>query len=101
MATLARNVDAVDLSDLTTAKRTGPAEWVSAGVLDIPFDRVLTTVEVAAITLRLTNKTNDLAILCGNLDTFLATASPTSTQVVSAFKDLIRLYRAQTDRGQS
>lgn len=53
ITTVARPVDDVDLSDLTTAVRTGPAVWTDDG-LDIPFDRDLTPDEVAAVVLRLT-----------------------------------------------
>ena len=52
--TVARSVDDTDLSDLTTAKRTGPAMWTENG-LEIPFSRTLTDSEVAAITRRLTS----------------------------------------------
>jgi hypothetical protein len=53
LPTVARSVDDTDLSDLTTAARTGPAVWADDGSLDIPFDRDLTDTEVAAISNRL------------------------------------------------
>jgi hypothetical protein len=53
LGTVARPVDDVDFSDLTTATRTGPAVWLEDGGLEIPFDQDLTDTEVAAVVNRL------------------------------------------------
>lgn len=53
ITTLARAADDVDLADLTTAVRTGPATWTDTG-LDLPLDRDLTATEEADVIRRLT-----------------------------------------------
>lgn len=52
-AELRRSPDDVDLSDLTTASRTGEPVWLEDGTLDIPFDRPLSADEQALIRRRL------------------------------------------------
>lgn len=55
---LARPAD-VDVSDLTDARRTGPARWLDANTLEIPFDAEPTDIEREAITRRLLTRDDD------------------------------------------
>ena len=71
VATLARAAD-VDVSDLTTAKRTGRARWVSPTRLSIPFDKDPTPAEVAAIRRRLTTATPEEEALVASMESSLA-----------------------------
>jgi hypothetical protein len=49
-------VDDIDFSDLITAERTGPAVWVSEGVLEIPLSVEPTPEQAVAIRTRLTTR---------------------------------------------
>lgn len=99
----ARDVDSLDLSDLTTAQRTGPARWVGEDRLEVPFDRDLTADEAEAVRVRITseNGTSDtenlrraaLAAFRANRD-YLAVASPTSAQVRDQVAALTRQMQA-------
>lgn len=87
-----RPVDDTDLSDLTTAKRLGPAAWASDGVLEIPFDRPLTDAETAAIERRLTTRDGDEEQQRATLEAYLSLTSPTTAQTRDALRALIRRY---------
>ena len=92
--TLVRPAD-VDVSDLTTAKRTGLPEWVKDGVLEIPFDRRLSGVEVAAVKLRLTTADAAEEALHRQLAAYLTVKDPSATQTAAQVKALTRLVLAE------
>lgn len=59
VGSLARNVDATDLSDLTASVRTGPATWGEDGTLMIPFDLEPSAAEQLLIRRRLVTRDAD------------------------------------------
>lgn len=91
VTTVARPVDQTDLSDLTTARRTGPATWTEDGQLDIPFSRALTPTEVAAIVTRLTTVDSGEETLRKACETFLKLDAPTAEQTSAQVKVLTRI----------
>lgn len=99
---VARDVDSTDLSDLTTAMRTGPAVWSNGG-LEIPFDRELTQSEVDAIALRLTTSDSAEEADHQKLVDYLAKTSPTAAEQRAHLKIvtrlLLRVLDAQTSGG--
>jgi len=90
--TVARSVDDTDLSDLTTAKRTGPAMWTENG-LEIPFSRTLTDSEVAAITRRLTSADGAEEQLRAVL-----TSSSTTSDTAALLRALAQMVLRLSDR---
>ncbi len=97
---LPRAADQVDLSGATTAKRTGPAWFGADGRLEIPFDRTLTTTEVAAVTKLLTAPSDAVATWRGQVQDYLAVTTPTTAQNTAAIKNLARLLLDVLDRQQ-
>lgn len=106
---LARPVDDTDLSDLTTARRTGPARWVpdEVNVLEIPFDRDLTATEQEAVLLRLTTPTQEaetqqqtLEEVAATLAAYLAAPSTSPAQDKAQIKALTRAVVAVIARFQ-
>lgn len=99
---LARPAD-VDLSDLTTARPTGPARWIGPDRLVIPMDAEPTAEEAEAIRVRLTspNGTSDtetlrrqaLAAFRANR-AYLNLAAPTSAEVRDQVAALTRQVNA-------
>jgi hypothetical protein len=75
ISNLARPAD-TDVSDLTSAKRTGSPIWTEDGGLEIPFDRVLTPAEVKAITVRLTSATPTAESFRATAASYLALSNP-------------------------
>ena len=59
LTTVARPVDLLDFSDLTDCNRTGPAEWVSEGILEIPFAPDPSPEEAARIVIRITSASEE------------------------------------------
>lgn len=99
---LARPAD-TDLSDLTSARPTGPARWIGPDRLEIPMDAEPTPEEADAIRVRLTseNGTSDTEQLRRQALTayranreYLALAAPTSTQVRDQVAALTRQMQA-------
>jgi hypothetical protein len=85
LGTVARPVDDVDFSDLTTATRTGPAVWLEDGGLEIPFDRDLTDAEVAAVVNRLLTPDAAKEEIRRVLTGYLANPAPTPTETQAAW----------------
>lgn len=85
------NVDDVDFSDVTTAVRTGPAVWAEDGTLDIPFDRDLTAVELAAVRRRLESRTTVLEGLREGCEAYLDLPTPTAAQNAAQLKRMTRV----------
>lgn len=98
---LSRPVDDLDFSDITSARRTGPARWSGENELEIPFDRPLTAAEETAVRRRVvaTDDTEEQlyalldAAISGNAD-FLALSSPTAAQNAAQVKALTRQVQA-------
>ncbi len=97
---LARPADDVDLSSVTTAKRTGPAVWVAPGSLEVPFSRTLTATEVAAVRELLTAPTDAVATWRGQVQDYLAQTSPSTADNAAAIKNMARLLLDVLDRQQ-
>jgi hypothetical protein len=85
LPTVARSVDDTDLSDLTTAARTGPAVWLEDGALEIPFDRDLTDTEVAAISNRLLTTDAAKEAIRWVLVQYTANEAPTAAETRQAW----------------
>ncbi|ROR91779.1 hypothetical protein [Nocardioides aurantiacus] len=96
--TLPRPADSVDVSPATTAKRTGPAMWIAPGSLEVPFDRELTTTEVAAVRALLTVPTDEAATWRSDLEKYLALTTPTTAQNTAAIRTLAHLALDMLDR---
>lgn len=94
---LARAADDVDLDDLTKSKRSGPAEWVDDGVLEIPFDSDPSPAEVAAIQLRLVSESPTEEGDRKAATAFLALTSPTVAQSAAQLQRLTRLVLGLLD----
>jgi hypothetical protein len=90
ITSVARDVDTTDLTDLTTAERTGPAVWVAGG-LEVPFNRDLTQDEVDAVVLRLTTVDDGEEQLRGAVEAFLSVESPTVAEQRAQLKSLTHL----------
>lgn len=97
---LRREVDAVDLSDLTDAERSGPAYWdpeADVATLVVPVDPSATAAEAKAIRRRLVTK--DAADERQLLDLIAAHKDPATpswarpliTSAISAYGDLADL----------
>jgi len=100
IATLARPAD-VDLSDLTTANRVGPAHWVDDTTLEIPFDRELTTAETAAIRNRLITPDASMEQVRQLLADYIAKPTTTPADDAQALKLMARAVLAYFDRPPS
>lgn len=97
VARLPRAADSVDISDLTTAKRSGPAVWVDDGVLEVPFDRDLTQTEIDAIRLRLMSESSSEEGDRKAAANYLALTSPTVAQSAAQLQRLTRLVLGLLD----
>lgn len=95
---LARSVDDVDLSSVTTAKRTGPAVWVGEGVMDIPFDRPLTDTEADAVALLLASQDDDEAHGRKKARDFLDDDAPNLADITAQVQTLTDLVLRLLDK---
>lgn len=96
LTTTARTVDDVDLSDLTSAQRTGPAVWDEDGLLRVPFDRDLTADEEALIRRRLLTRDADQESEVATMqDALVALAGKTGT-IAGALRVLLESHLSST-----
>jgi hypothetical protein len=94
---LARDAD-TDVSDLTSAKRTGPAVWAEGGNgLDIPFDRPLSAAEVEAVTVRLTSATTTEETFRTSAVAYLALSNPSPGDNTAQLQRVTRLLLSMLD----
>jgi hypothetical protein len=96
ISNLARPADA-DVSDLTSAKRTGPPAWTDDGGLEIPFDRTLSPAEVEAVTVRLTSATTTEETFRTSTVAYLALSNPSVADNTAQLQRVTRLLLSMLD----